>query len=367
LDGIFKKGEMVKAWKICLWICLAFARPALGQTQVLPSRIDRDTVAKNIDAHVLKQFLCTSDFFDAAVSSINSFNSLIKKENYRIRITAFNNPTSSDMGFNLESEIQIALKPVLAKAKNTNTTKFSEVVSSLMGIQNRMPLTKTAITAVNPVFTTLVSLVGTLTIQEKKITREDLDSFIAATSKYFVQYEKLNQANIIFDQNIERLNAKLTELQFDSREYIMDQIIVLNKNLQRSTLKLQTSEELLLKYLDKEIVENCFHSIQSADNFYHYPSDGIKNAKEVANAIQKLFNEYQRVYSENYQQIRNILLESKSLGGNVNIRQVEASLKELEELYNESRNSDILGLRLSTLFERLKSLVATEQFLADLK
>jgi hypothetical protein len=45
-----------------------------------------------------KQFISTIDFLDASINSINSFNSLLKKEAYRIKITSFNNPTSSDMG-----------------------------------------------------------------------------------------------------------------------------------------------------------------------------------------------------------------------------------------------------------------------------
>jgi hypothetical protein len=155
---------------------------------------------------IQKQFLSTTDFLDAAINSLNSFNSLLKKEAYRIKITSFNNPTSSDMGFNLENEIQTALKPLLEKAKSTNTQKFSNVVSTLLGSQTKTGLGKTLL-SVSPVFPTLLGLVGNLTVTEKKITREDLDSFITATSKYFVQYEKLNQANNLLDQNIDRLNA----------------------------------------------------------------------------------------------------------------------------------------------------------------
>jgi hypothetical protein len=315
-------------------------------------------VEKNIH---LNQFTATSDFLDAAINSINSFNSLIKKENYRIKITSFNNPTSSDMGFNLENEIQSALKPLLAKARNTNATKFTQVISSLMTNQSKTTPVK-MITGVNPLFSTLLGIVGTLTIQEKKISREDLDSFILATSKYFVQYEKLNQANILFDQNIERLNTRLKDLQFDIKEYMLDMITILNKNIQRGQLKNSNTEELFLKYLDKEKMENAFSStIQDENTSFRYPTDGIKAAKDIAYNLQKLFNEYQKVYGENYQQIRSILLESKSLGKNINTRQVDASLKELEELYNDSKNSDVLSLRLNTLFERLKILTATEQ------
>ena len=309
-----------------------------------------------------KQFTATSDFLDAAINSINSFNGLIKKENYRIKITSFNNPTSSDMGFNLENEIQTALKPLLSKAKNTNSNKFSAVVSSLMTSQTKTSPVKT-VTSINPLFSTLLGVVGTLTIQEKKITREDLDSFILATSKYFVQYEKLNQANILFDQNIEKINNKLKDLQFDIKEYMLDMITILNKNIQRSQLKNSNTEELFLKYLDKQKLEAIIplNTVEEPDLPFKYPTDGIKTAKDIAYNLQKLFNEYQKIYTDNYQQIRSILLESKTLGKNINTRQVDASLKELENLYNDSKNSDVLSLRLTTLFERLKILTATEQ------
>src|SRR5688572_9654650 len=135
---------------------------------------DSETKRRSIEPEE-KQFTATSDFLDAAINSLNSFNSLIKKENYRIKITSFNNPTSSDMGFNLENEIQTALKPLLAKAKTTNINKFSQVVSSLVSNQSKTTTTK-VVAGVNPIFSTLLGLVGTLTIQEKKITREDLDS-----------------------------------------------------------------------------------------------------------------------------------------------------------------------------------------------
>jgi hypothetical protein len=317
-----------------------------------------DLVSKQ-DELTEKKFISTSDFLDAAINSINSFNSLIKKENYRIKITSFNNPTSSDMGFNLENEIQTALRPLLTKAKGTSPNKFTQVVSSIMTSQTKTIPGK-AISGVTPLFSTLLGMVGTLTVNEKRITREDLDSFILATSKYFVQYEKLNQTNILFDQNIERINNRLKDLQFDIKEYMLDMIVILNKNVQRTQLKNINTEELFLKYLDKQKIEVLFAGEENSET-YHYPTDGIKSAKDIAYNLQKLFNEYQKVYGDNYQQIKNILLESKTLGKNINTRQVDASLKELEELYNDSKNADALSLRLNTLFERLKILTATEQ------
>ena len=151
---------------------------------------------------------------------------------------------------------------------------------------------------------------------------------------------------------------KLQELQFDIREYMLDMITLIHKGTTRQQLKPKSLEELLLKYLDKDIMETALASDSLQPK---YPGDGIKTAKEIVYSIQKLFNEYQKIYTENYNEIRTILLQSKDLGKNINIKQVDASAQELQQLYNDSKDADILNLRLNTLSERLKLLVNTEQ------
>lgn len=342
---------------------LIICAPVFSQVKVAGEKITTDSAMLLQFAQIKNQFSSTADFLDAAINSINSLNSLIKKENYHNKIISLNNPTNSNMGFNLENEIQTALKPLLAKAKNTNTAKFSQVVSSLLTLPTETAsiVTKTISPAINPLFTSLISLIGALTIQEKRITRDDLDSFITTTSKYFIQYEKLNQANNLFDQNIESINNKLSELQFDLKEYMLDLITILSPNIQRSQLKAINNENLLLKYLDKNNLTDIIDKFELRWHAVQYPSDGIKTAKEISNTLQKLFTEYQKAYDENYQQIKNILSESKLLGKKINTQQVDSSLKELEDLYDDSKNFDVLSLRITTLLERLKTLAATEQ------
>jgi hypothetical protein len=303
-----------------------------------------------------KQFIATSKLIDAAINSISSLNSLVKKENYRNKIATFNNPTSSGLGFNLEKEIGQALKPLLDKAKSTNTSKFSGVIASLINSPVKAQLTNN-IFATTGIFSSLLGLVGNLAVHEKKITRQDLDSFVVTLNKYFVQYEKLNIANRSFDENINKLSLKVQELQFDTREYISDMITVLYPGKQRQELKEKNLEELLLTYLDKGMLEDSIQKLASVK----YPGDGIKTAKEIVYGIQKLFNEYQQVYSDNFNEIKMILLQSKALGDNIDIKQVDISVKELQELYDDSKNADALNIRMNTLQERLRVLVITEQ------
>jgi hypothetical protein len=302
----------------------------------------------------------TSDFLDAAINSVNSFNVLVRKEAYRIKVVSLNNPASTDLGFSLEGEVHLALKPLLAKARNTSASKFNQVASSLIIHQNQVSDQKSGLLILNPVFSALVALAGNLTVQEKKISREDLDTFIVTISRYFLQYQKLNEANYVFDRNLERISARLVELHYDLKEFMLDLVSLLYPNSTRSTLRTLNMEELFLRFLDKKQLLVLLDAAQ-VTTLASYPSDAVKWAKEITNTMQKLFSEYQKMYAENYQQIRTILAESKNLGRTVNNGRVEASMKELEELYNDSKTSDILGLRLNTLAERLKAMVDAVQ------
>lgn len=307
------------------------------------------------------RFLATSEYFDAALNSLNAFTILIKKESYRIKISNLNNPASSELGFSLESEILNALKPLYLKAKNTNTNKFSKIVSSLLNynISPSKNFNK-SLDQTTTVFSTVMSLVGNLVLNEKKITQEDLDFFLKSTSKYFAQYEKLNAANMNFNQNISRINYKLKDLQYDVQEMLIDITSILYGDLDRNTLGKMYPEEIYLKYLDNQKIVNLF-SLNKANLNVVYPSYAIKSAKEISNNLQKLFKEYNQAYVENYQQIRTILIETKSLGKNVNIKQINTALIDLEQLYNESKKADVFGVRITTLNERLQRLYRSEQ------
>ncbi|MFL5772384.1 MAG: hypothetical protein ACJ75F_04450 [Flavisolibacter sp.] len=312
------------------------------------------------DEVVKQKFIAAVELLDAINSSFNYLNGILKKDGYWLKITSLNNPTSSDMGFSLENVVQTALKPLLEKAKSTNTQKFNGIVSSILSTPSQTIFGKSLALA-NPVFPTILSLVSTLTIQEKRITKEDLDSFVSNTSKYFLQYEKLNTVNSILDQNIERLNTRMNELRFDIKEYMIDMSSFLYKEIQRNSIKNMNNEEILLKFLNRSRIEELWGKSDSVKSNIQFPSDGIKSAKDIGYTLQKIFNDYQKTYSENHQQIKSILNNAKTLGRGIKTEQVDASIKEIEELYSDSYSSDILSLRLATVFVRLEKMVSIEQ------
>ena len=49
-------------------------------------------------------------FIESANNSVNSLNGLLKKDNYRNKITSLNNPANNELGFSLKAEILSELR-----------------------------------------------------------------------------------------------------------------------------------------------------------------------------------------------------------------------------------------------------------------
>ncbi|HEY6063440.1 MAG TPA: hypothetical protein VIV35_07505, partial [Chitinophagaceae bacterium] len=76
--------------------------------------------------------LAVAYFIESANNSVNSLTSLLKKDNYRNKITSLNNPVNNELGFSLKNEILAALKPILDKAKKTDGGKFRGVIENFL-------------------------------------------------------------------------------------------------------------------------------------------------------------------------------------------------------------------------------------------
>ncbi|RYY84658.1 MAG: hypothetical protein EOO15_18870 [Chitinophagaceae bacterium] len=155
------------------------------------------------------------------------------------------------------------------------------------------------------------------------------------------------------------IHYRLQELQFDIREFTLDLVTLLHARSARGALRERTIEELLLQYLEN----NTLEALDSARALPAYPPDALSGAKNICNTVQKLFRDYQKLYTDNYNQIRTILQGARPLGRAGNPQNIDAALKELEELYQQSAKADVLNLRIQTLTGRLEALVQSVQAL----
>jgi len=198
-------------------------------------------------------------------------------------------------------------------------------------------------------------LVGTLTIQEKKITREDLDSFILTTSKYFVQYEKLNAINEQFAQELQDLLEKSEEAKEDLKEFLVECISMMNTSLTKQSLKGMQVEYLIQKYYDPQKLQMWLDTAHITNDKLLYPPDAPTSVKLLTSQIKKLQKEFENVYQENYKELKELIASLKTSIPNLDQEQIEKTKVELDRLYSDSRQADIINLNINLVDERMNT------------
>ena len=303
-----------------------------------------------------KNLLSIAYYIESANNSVNSLNGLLKKDNYRNKITSLNNPTNNELGFSLKNEILNALKPILAKAKRTDPKKFKDVIENFLNNpeENGIGSVKKYLPALG-IFSTVLSLVGNLVIAEKTITKEDLNEFTAKMQQFFVQYEKLNAINEQFAEHLQQLLEKSDEAKEDLRVFLVECITTINGNLPKQDLKELQVEALIQKYYDPQKLQLWLDTCGVNADILLYPPDAPTSVKILTSQIKKLQKEFEAVYFENYSQLKNLIASLKTTIPNIDQEQTNRTNAEIEKLYNESRQADLINLNISLVDERMKT------------
>jgi hypothetical protein len=111
----------------------------------------------------------------------------------------------------------------------------------------------------------------------------------------------------------------------------------------------------MLRNFDHKKIQEKLSKAQSVQ--IQFPNDGVKTCKEIANSIQRIYDEYASIYSNNFKEIKNIISDTKSASITVDQLQLNKTLRDVESMYNESKNTDAGSMRLKTLFERLEIII----------
>lgn len=330
---------------------------------------DLRTSQKRFEA-TKEKIVSTAFFLDAANTSLTSLSTAIKNVDYRNKIASLNNPTSNELGFNLETELVNSLQPLLDKSKNIDKDKFNDIFRSV--INSPLGSTVSSYVPAAGVINTVLNLVCNLTISEKKISKEDLKDFQQKLNKFFEHYEKLAIANQDLKYSLEKLSLKTEALTALIKQFAIERAMTLNPNLKKEELLPMTLESILLKYYDSYKITNALDVIvnnqpmETKSNIkeipydrileirqFQYPADGSFISKEIASEIEKTFKEYSLIYSDNYATIKQIVESTKTLTTTIDKSQIDKTLLELDTKYVESSEANKLNAKLTTLYERL--------------
>jgi hypothetical protein len=298
--------------------------------------------------------LSVAYFIESANNSVNSLNSLLKKDNYRNKITTLNNPVNNELGFSLKNEILTALKPILDKVKKTDGGKFRDVIENFLSKpeENGIKSVKKYMPSLG-IFSTVLSLVGNLVIVEKSITKEDLNQFMEKVQQYFYQYEKLNAINEHFSEQVENLLEKSMELKEDLKDFLVESIITLNPSINRSQLKGMTVEALQQQYYDPQKLQSCLDTARGKTTGSLYPPDAPTSVKLIAAGIKRIQKEFETIYNENYGEMKELIASLKNTIPNLDQNQLNKTSSEIDRLYNDSRQADNINLNITQVNERM--------------
>lgn len=298
--------------------------------------------------------LSVAYFIESANNSLNSLNSLLKKDNYRNKITTLNNPVNNELGFSLKTEILTALKPILDKVKKTDGGKFKDVIENFLSNpeDNGIKSVKKYMPSLG-IFSTVISLVGNLVIVEKSITKEDLNKFIAKMQQYFYQYEKLNEINEQFGQQVKKLLEKSEEIKDDLKEFLVECITTMNKSIAKASLKELPVEVLLQKYYDPQKLQNWLDTANIKNELSLYPPDAPTSVKLITAGIKRIQKEFETIYNENFGEMKELITSLKTTVPNIDENQLNKTSSEIEKLYTESRQADVINLNISQVNERM--------------
>ena len=295
-------------------------------------------------------------FIESANNSVNSLSSLLKKDNYRNKITTLNNPTNNELGFSLKNEILAALKPILDKTRKTDPKKFRDVIENFLSNpeENGISSVKKYLPALG-IFSTVLSLVGNLVITERTITREDLNEFTGKIQQYFTQYEILNEINHQFGSQVQQLLEQSEEIKTDLKEFLADCITVMNRGISKASLRELPVEVLVQQYYDPQKLLNHLDTAQLDTDRPLFPPDAPTSIKLLTSGIKRLQKEFETLYRENHRQLRELITSLKTTIPHIDQQQLDRTSTDIEKLYLDSRHADIINLNISQVDERMNT------------
>jgi hypothetical protein len=298
--------------------------------------------------------LSVAYFIESANNSINSLNGLLKKDNYRNKITTLNNPSNNELGFSLKTEILSALQPLLDKAKRTDNSKFREVMENLLSNpeENGLSSVKQYLPSA-ALFSTVISLVGSLVISEKRITKDDLNKFTTRVMQYFTQYEKLNAINEQFSRQVQNLLDRIDETKQDLNDFLSECICTFHRTIEKETIKEMPAELLIQKYYDPQKLQARLDTMKFRQDIVIFPPDAPTSIKLLTSEIKKLQKEFEQIYNDNYNALKELITSLKNTIPNLDQEQLDKTTAELDRLYTDSRQADLINLNINQVDERM--------------
>jgi hypothetical protein len=112
-------------------------------------------------------------------------------------------------------------------------------------------------------------------------------------------------------------------------------------------------EALIQKYYDPQKLQARLDTMKFKPEMVLFPPDAPTSIKLLTSSIKKLQKEFEQVYSDNYSSLIELLTSLKTTIPNLDENQLETTKTELNKLYTDSRQADLINLNVTQVDERM--------------
>ena len=125
------------------------------------------------------------------------------------------------------------------------------------------------------------------------------------------------------------------------------------KKITKQSLTDISVEALIQQYYDPQKLQNWLDTAKLKNEKLLYPPDAPTTVKMLTSSIKKLQKEFENVYSENYNSLKELIYSLRVTIPNLDQEQLEKTSNDIERLYHDSRQADVINLNLAQVDERM--------------
>ena len=289
-----------------------------------------------------EKILATSTFIRSANNSFDAIDAALAQSDYLSDVGSLSSPTNTDLGFSLSDEITKILKEKIVKNRSkvgySNTKKVLKFVEEV--VKNPLVTSFTSSVPALSSINSVISLVSSIAITDKKVSVDEYMEFNKAMQKYIAHYEALGKANNDFSSKINKLRTQTEGLRVIVRNFTVERIKTTVPDAQfKEDLVLH---EIISQYYDyrdlnvkiNEILEghkkNGRINLQAAlnDKRLDFPFYAVNQAQFIQQELESITNEYTATYQHYHRDILKVLQNSKGLSNEPNKIDIKINLLE---------------------------------------
>jgi hypothetical protein len=170
-----------------------------------------------------------------------------------------------------------------------------------------------------------------------------------------LQYEKLNVINEQFGVQLQKLVDRSEEIKEDLKEFLVDCIYTMDKNITKQSIKPGQVEALIQRYYDPQKLQAWFDTCRVSPAGSLFPSDASTSVKLLTAGIKRLQKEFEALYNDNYKQLKDLIASLKNTITDLDEEQLAKTNTEIDKLYNDSRQADVINLNINQVDERMNT------------